>query len=207
VTLDEAAAQVVSLSGVDSATAQQRVLDRYRELVVQARWFVRDVSAGTTTAGTQEYALPASVAQIDLVRVGTGRFDGVPDRTLTDVADGRAVVSGDTTGIFSAGNLSTGLLAVRLFPVPTTTGLAITVRGALFPPAMIGTDSFIVPVDTHPWIVDAAAGTGLAREDEASADAQAAEGLWQQRIAQLASRRTGLAARGPFRIQVAGLDY
>jgi hypothetical protein len=198
VTLDEAAAQVVSLSGVDSATAQQRVLDRYRELVVQARWFVRDVSAGTTTAGTQEYALPASVAQIDLVRVGTGRFDGVPDRTLTDVADGRAVVSGDTTGIFSAGNLSTGLLAVRLFPVPTTTGLAITVRGALFPPAMIG---------THPWIVDAAAGTGLAREDEASADAQAAEGLWQQRIAQLASRRTGLAARGPFRIQVAGLDY
>lgn len=101
------------------------------ECARQGYWFTYYTDASlTTVSGTNSYAIPTTIQQVEQVFVGTP----TAGQELTPVSpeDFANVVSGNCYTLETqAGATDTtgGTYKIKLFPTPTTTGTVITIRG------------------------------------------------------------------------------
>lgn len=198
-------------SNAQALTALNRA---YREMVVRARWRTAEKSLGTTVSGTATYALSAgdaaAVQDVEKLRVGSGSFvdwSYVGQTDLWELKGGRRRLVG-AGGVFARYDDASGNVGLELYPAPTTSGDAILALVALEPVDLAAdTDAVIVPDDLAERIADGAIARLLKRLDEDTAQANDFLASFNEGVDLLSQRAKGRFGEGPFRVQVAGVDF
>jgi hypothetical protein len=189
---------------VSEPTVKAWLNERYATMVVRARWRLLEVTLGTTVASQPDYALDDLIQELAYVYVGTNGDPYIKAGALEmrQLRAGTAIVSDDAAGAFSDAFSSTGAGLLRLFPIPTTAGLAITGLAAEPPTDLVAdSDVPIVPADFHKPIVDGTIAIGLERDAERLQEATYFTGSFEGSIERLRKRRLGRIGGGPTQIR------
>ena len=197
--------------GVDATDVEVKAAlnDRYVELVVRSRYRMAETAIGTTVSGTSNYDLPSTIADLDTLRVGSSQYHRCGQRDLWDLKydQGRWLAYG-VAGVFAPDWTSAGTPQVELYPVPSTSGDAITGLCAIEPTALSAdSDVPAVPQEYHAAIADGAASRLILRYDERPDIAQGLEQQFQAAITALRARKNSRVGSGPVQIQVKGFHW
>lgn len=181
---------------------------RHRVMVRRSRCYRYTASLGSTVAGQRDYALPTGLVESYEVDVGGLAYGKAKHTDFANGAQGYVVLSGDG-GIFGAEESATGDLEVALFPTPTTSGQAITIRAAWLPPDLSMSDSTTlkIPSSYNDALIAGAVGTGLRRVEHRPDLAQPHEQEFADACEELrreVNRR--YRGSGPAQIRVVGLN-
>jgi hypothetical protein len=195
-----------AISDLTATEANARLNQRHKEMVAGARALRERLSAGTTTASVSDYAIPPEVVEVMTVFVDGKPYDKVDHDTMDDLIAGYSWISYSaysSNAVFTDTYTGSGTAEVSLYPTPTVSGLAITLRAAVLPPDLVAdADVPSLPPDFHEDLVDAAYATTL-RRDEARFDMwQSLEAQFQNRIAELRRRLEDRVGSGPVQIRV-----
>lgn len=194
---------------VDDVTAGIWVNERYRQLSARAFWFSEEVSLGNTVNGQERYSVADDVVRIEELLVGSAIYPAVSTRQLYKLKAGHLALSFTAgTGVFAPTFSATGVESVALFPVPSSSGTAITAFGSVLPAALSApTDVPVIPEDFHEYIRDGAIATGLALVDERVQEADRFETRYEFGVQQLGRRKNMRMAPSPVRAQLAGENF
>lgn len=127
---------VVTEASFDVTNAQALVWinRRWRAMVGRARAYRKTISVGSTTAGTQFYAL-SSVLEVYEVTVAGVPYSIARRGDAYEDVQGRLVWTGQgEKGLFVPDSNSSAARGISLIPLPDTTGLAISAFAATEPP-------------------------------------------------------------------------
>lgn len=179
--------------------------ERYRRMVVEAQWFEKEASLGTTTAGTSDYAVTAGIEDIASLYVGDTRYWPVSWDAMESLEDTES--PGEADGpVFSPYYNSTGVLYVRLHPEPEASGLAITAHSSGQPTALTDTANAAgtpsVPDDLHPFLRDGLWADSYSLLAQRPDMAQYHDSQFLAGIRLLQRRKNSRFGSGPSRLQV-----
>jgi hypothetical protein len=195
-----------AISDLTATEANARLNQRHKEMVAGARALRERLSAGTTTASVSDYAVPPEVVEVMTVFVDGKPYDKVDHDTMDDLIAGYSWISYSSyssNAVFTDTYTGSGTAEVSLYPTPTVSGLAITLRAAVLPPDLVGDNDFpSLPPDFHEDLVDAALATTFLRDEERLGEAQALEARFQGRIAELRRRLGDRIGSGPVQIRI-----
>lgn len=181
---------------------------RHKVMVRRSRCYRYTASLGSTVANQRDYAIPAGLVESYEVDVGGLVYGKAKHTDLANGAQGYIVLSGDG-GIFGAEESATGDLEVALFPTPSTSGDAITMRAAWLPPDLSTSDNTTlkIPSSYNDALIAGAVATGLRRVEHRPDLAQPHEQEFADACEELrreVSRR--YRGSGPAQIRVIGLN-
>lgn len=150
--LDEA----VAAFDCSRTTALGLLNERYRRMVVEARWLTTEATLTTTVAGTDAYLVTSTIENIHRVEVGGDTYYPVGMDDFRDVAEGDSSVTGN---VFAEDHSATaGQFYIRLYPAPEESGANIVLIASGQPTAL--TDSALaagtptIPEDLHGYLRD-----------------------------------------------------
>lgn len=189
------------------ATVVAVVNERHERMVADSLWRAVEKSLGNTVSGTSRYALPDDVVDLRGLKVGTLVYDVVGQQDLWSLQDSaRDAALEGPGGVFAQAFSDTGVAYVELYPVPETSGEAITGLQALEPAAMAyGTAvAPIVPSDLRPYLMHGARADLFLEIDERPDLADAHEARYQEGVLKLKRRRLSRIGSGPRRMSVLG---
>lgn len=178
--------------------------ERHKEMVVQAKAQLAVQTIGTTVAGYGQYLLPATVADLDTVWVGTSRYTRVGVRDLIDVKEGTVAAAGN---IVAPSYNSTGAAGFELYPAPDTDALPIVAVVALSPADLTLGDTPVPPDDLHSFLVDGLMSLVYLRS-EARADLSGPhEQRFNRGVELYAARKNSRIGSGPVQMAVSGYHF
>ena len=187
------------------AQAQRWVLQGARLLNAESKFFTVTTALTTTVADTAAYTATAGVVDIDAVLVDGQPYENVSRSQYEGVIAGHVYASGArwyTTNFTSA-----GVLQIVLYPTPSESGLAITVREVkqIVAPTWASDDP-VFPEDFDYALENAGIAIGKARLDEELVDADWFRGQFEGDILRLKRRRSGRSG-GVRQIGIAGYHF
>jgi hypothetical protein len=94
-----------------------------------------------------------------------------------------------------------------LYPVPDSSGVAITALASIQPPDLSGSMEPDIPVDLHEGLRDGAISTGLRLEDERIPEADSFEGRFVDATNALARRKNSRLNHGPTQILIKNIHW
>jgi hypothetical protein len=206
---------VIALSIISAAKTQGKfdLLDadmlvllneRHKEMVVQAKALLAVQTIGTTVAGQGTYPLPATVADVGTVYVGTTLYTRVG---ATDMVEAHAGVLGVTGSVVAPSYDAAGGPGFELYPAPDTTGEAVSAVVALSPPDLTLSDTPVPPDDLHTFLVDGLMSLAYLR-NEGRADLSAPhEQRFNRGVELYAARKNSRVGSGPTQMAVAGYHF
>ena len=169
--------------------------ERYRRMVVEARWLTTEATLTTTVADQDAYQVTAGIENIQRVEIGGVNYYpvGLDDfRSLSDTTAGTYVDDGRR--VFAEDYSSTaGDFYIRLYPAPDTTGDAITVISSGQPTALTDATTSAgtpkIPDDLQSYLRDGLWADGYTFVDKNTANAQVHEQRYLEGIERLRRRR------------------
>jgi hypothetical protein len=195
-----------AISDLTATEANARLNQRHKEMVAGARALRERLSAGTTTASVSDYAIPPEVVEVMTVFVDGKPYDKVDHDTMDDLIAGYSWISYSSyssNAVFTDTYTGSGTAEVSLYPTPTVSGLAITLRAAVLPPDLVAdADVPSLPPDFHEDLIDAAWATTLRRDESRFDMWQSLEQHFQDRIVELRRRLGDRVGSGPVQIKV-----
>lgn len=186
--------------------------EAYQTQVAQSQWVRNVVSLGNTVAGTATYALPATVIDVEGLRVGAYPFQALDGgvQQMWDLQTQPGVWNG-RQGTYAVEYATSGAeTSIRLYPTPDTSGTAITALAAVLPTVLTdsGTSTPVTPVDLHGSLIDGTASLILLRVDERPDLAPPFEERFQKGIIDLRRRRISRTSAGnPMQALVEGIHW
>jgi hypothetical protein len=186
-----------SSTGIDRATVAGWVADRYRDLVVRAKWLMAIQTIATTVAQQADYALSDSIVEVEELKVGGMRYSAIGVEEMWDLDAARLELKPGFGGVFAPTYDAAGVTKLSLFPEPVTAGDAIDALVVLPPADFTDSSSFApaVPTDFHRKLVDGAIAEGLAKIDERLNEATFYEQRWEATVEALARRKRSRVAQ------------
>lgn len=186
-----------SSTGIDRATVSGWVADRYRDLVVRARWRMAIQTIATTIAGEADYSLSDDVVEVDELKVNGTRYSAIGVEEMWDVDASLLGLKPGFGGVFAPTYDSTGATSIRLHPEPTTAGEDIDGLVVLQPVAFEDSSSFAlaIPADFHRKLARGAIADGLALIDERLQEASVYEQEWEATVDALSRRKRSRVAQ------------
>jgi hypothetical protein len=129
-------ADLTSESQVDATSAQllRDLNRRWASMLSDAKAYRKQVSVGTTTAGTAFYAL--SVLEAYYFSVDGAPFGKARRPDIYGYEQGALVWVGQDTGLIVADANASGIKGITLIPTPSESGLAIEAFAAVSPPEL-----------------------------------------------------------------------
>lgn len=212
-TYDELVAALGSEGGFDVSTAMRGgwLNEVHRKAVAEAQWMMRSLELGPTVAGTATYVLPDDVVDLaGLYLRDPGATPAPYERASTEMLWSLKAGTSWTTGpggVFAPTFDAVAASLVELWPVPTTSGAAISALAAMIPPLMVSGSSPVIPVDMHGDLKDGAIALGLLRIDERPDSAALFDARFAAMVASLRKRRKSRVGSGTSRMRVRGHDW
>ncbi len=201
-TKDAMVATLRSMFDTDAATAASWVQERYDELIDESGWSRNPtLSLGPTVSGTSVYALPATVDRVNTILVGGAEYQPVGEQIVEDLASGSSYLTTLPRGVGGVFT-SSGDSAIRLYPVPSTSGSAITARVSLEGTDIADGTEPAIPRGLHTYLLEGAMALGFQRVDERGDLAAEHEQKFQQGVDKLRRRTKSRVGHGPWRIRV-----
>lgn len=207
----ELISEVRNAAGIDVDDAQNRI-GRWinlaiRELATRSRWLKAAVEIGPSVAEQGPYTLPASVYEVEDLRVGDRHYIRVGTEQLQNAKAGLLAVRG-AGGVFAPQFTSSGLRQIELYPAPTTGGSNIVATAVVYPNELTGSDELVqIPEEHHMAIVHKAIATGLSLADEHNDAAEYHESKFNAAIEAL-RRHTNMQVSGTVQQGlIAGIHY
>lgn len=199
--------RIVAASGdVDAADALARYNTAHKRMVARSLCYRKTADLGATVADQAAYDSPADLLVLLEVTV-----DGAPYGKMRHVdaafgALGYLSISGPG-GVFAEQHDDAGAAQIMLYPVPSSSGLAISAYGAFQAPTQAGADTPLVDSDFWDDIVDYALALGRERDDERQ-DAGAGFRATFDTACEELRRRVAKRYRGtgPGRIRILGIN-
>lgn len=209
---------VVTQGGFDSSAAdtstsivQGWVNEVYKDVVADAQWMMALETLATTVAGQAAYSLPDNVADVRSLSLPDeqGNPGDWQPKSIEDLwglvrGSSRLVGSG---GVFAATAASDGTKQIQLYPVPTTTGVAITGLVALIPPDLVNGRTPAIPEDLHGRLIDATIALALLRVEKRPDLAQPFDARKQELRDALIRRKNSRMGSTPTRMQLEFVDF
>lgn len=196
---------------VTDAVAGGWVNEAHKEVVAESGWMMAVETLATTVAGQAAYDVPDNIADVRSIMItdATGLPADWQPKSLEDIwglqrGVVRLVGSG---GVFAATAKADGTKQVQLFPVPSTSGVAITALVSLIPVDLVNGMQPVIPVDMHGKLLDAAIALGLLRVENRPDLAQAFDARKEQLKDLLRRRKNSRMGSTPTRMQVEGHDF
>lgn len=207
-TLNELVAAVKEGSDASTGRIEQWINDRYRRMVVEARWRKVERTIGSTAAGVDTYAVEASMVELLAVRVDQTEYVATSLELLWAIADPTqsAGLQG-AGGVFAPTFGEDSTPAIKLYPVPTEDGLTITGRMVYIPEPLRGDDEPMIPLDLHDALLAGAIAESLTKIDARADLAQTHEADYAAGIETLRRRATAQLAPGPAQARIRGIHF
>lgn len=193
-----------SSTGVTRATVVGWCRERYADLVVRARWYMETRQLAVTAAGEPTYLIPDEVVEVDVVRIGSRRWERVGPAEMFDLEGSDLGLSSDRAGVFAPWWDSSGSEGIRLWPAPTAAGVVIEALCSLQPPEFQDASSWspLIPADMHRRVVDGAVAEGMRVIEERQDAAAGYEARFEGAVEALRMRKNSRIGSGPQRLLV-----
>lgn len=207
---DAAVTRVRAEAGVDVdvTTAKLYIQEKLNEAFAESKFFMAEVSLGTTTADDRTYAIPATVVDLDLVYKVDADSNVFEYRTKVSQSDmvglrnGRLSSNGE--GAFAANFEADGDALVELWPAPDTAGETLTGFGAINAPTISWGSELPLPSGLHTKLVNGAIGEALAVVESRADEAPYFEASFQDLIVKLRARKNSRVGSGVQQMAVDG---
>jgi hypothetical protein len=191
------------MSPMTEPEAKARLNQVHKRMVVDAEALTQSIPIAETVADQSVYELDPDIAQLLNVRIDGKRYVRKSVDEIEDLEASEAYSRGFPQRYFAPEFSGAGAGELRVYPTPTSAGLAITARAVMLPPDLVNdTDYPSLPSDFHEDLVDGAMATVLMRDDERLSDAFALEQRFERRIKELRGRMTRRVGSGPARIKL-----
>lgn len=193
-----------SSTGIDRATVSGWVSERYKDLVVRAKWRMAITTIATTVSGEANYPLDDAIVEVDEIKVGGVRYSAVGVEEMWDIDSALLELKPGFGGVFAPTYDDQGNTSIRLNPQPVTAGTVIAGLVVLQPAPFQDASSFTpaIPADLHRKLVDGAIAEGLAKVDERLNEAGFYEGRWEQTVDALSRRKRSRVSQPVTRLRV-----
>jgi hypothetical protein len=195
---------------VDQTTALQILNEAHKRAVADSEFRMSTVSLGNTVANQANYSLSSGIVTLRRVRIYDGSgyttYDPVDISALWDLDAGNATADGE---VFALDADTSGTLQIRLYPAPTTGGLAITGLQTLEPADLTyGVNEPIIPADFHMSLLyELAQALAYSQVDERDDQAAAHFTAAAAEIPRLTGRKNARTTTDRSRLAVFGHDF
>jgi hypothetical protein len=214
VVLSEAISLVQTQGGFDTTSSSSSdtvirgwINEAVQEAVARAKSRRKSLtSIGPTVAGQSQYAVPAEVVKIKVLRVdGSRPWLRIGTEDLWELEGDNARLGG-APGAYAPENETDADSVVELWPVPDTSGLTIEAHAFVLPDAITAATSTgaTIPLPDHiaPRVMGGAIAIGLERVHERADLAQPFRAQFELAVGELSRWANSRVGSGPTRLRV-----
>lgn len=193
----------------DIPTASRIANARIRRLVTRAKWRLSHSTLATTVVGQNDYALPATVADVDMVWVAGDAYHRASREEITALHNDDAELSG-ASGAYALDeyDATPGVKYLVLWPTPDTAGEPIVVFGARFATsATYGAATALpIPEDVESYLLSGCRADCYRQIEDRADLAPPEEAEFEQGVSELRRLRIELGGQAG-RVRVEGYDF